>query len=336
MIFGIPKGGVTMLKRKVPGLENHAVLYLIIIIVLFAGLPAGIISCSEETAMDNTSYNKLSAEEERVIIDKGTEAPFSGKYYDFFEKGSYHCKRCNALLYRSSDKFASGCGWPSFDDEVEGAVKRQTDADGQRTEIICANCGAHLGHVFEGEGLTDKNVRHCVNSISMVFVPDKEESHPAKAYFAGGCFWGVEHLFEQKEGVISAVSGYMGGSMESPSYRDVSRGKTGHLETVEVTYDPARVNYEELARFFFEIHDPTQVDRQGPDIGEQYRSAVFYTTDDEQKIVHMLIDILKNRGYNVVTKVLPAVTFWKAEDYHQDYYEKKKQQPYCHVYKKKF
>ena len=286
--------------------------------------------------MDKKSYNKLSTEEERVIVHKGTEAPFSGEYNDFSGKGSYYCKRCNALLYRSDDKFASTCGWPSFDDEIKGAVTRQQDADGIRTEILCTNCGAHLGHVFEGEELTDKNIRHCVNSISLVFVPDEKEPLEAKAYFAGGCFWGVEYLFEQKEGVISAVSGYMGGSMENPSYRDVTGGKTGHMEAVEVTYDPSKVDFEKLARFFFEIHDPTQANGQGPDIGEQYLSAIFYNNDDEKKIVYKLIDILKTKGYQVVTKVLHADTFWKAEDYHQNYYNKKKQQPYCHVYKKKF
>ena len=295
-----------------------------------------LISCSEELAMDKRAYNKLSTEEERVIVHKGTEAPSSGKYNDFFEKGSYRCKRCNAQLYISDDKFASTCGWPSFDDEIKGAIKRQKDVDGIRTEILCANCGAHLGHVFEGEGLTEKNIRHCVNSISLIFVPNKKEPHVVKAYFAGGCFWGVEHLFEHKNGVISATSGYMGGSMANPSYRDVTNGKTGHLEVVEVTYDSTKVNYEKLVKFFFEIHDPTQVGGQGPDIGEQYLSAIFYKNDDEKKIVYKLIDILKTKGYKIVTKVLPASTFWKAEEYHQDYYDRKKQQPYCHVYKKKF
>ncbi len=295
-----------------------------------------LLTCSEELAMDKKSYNKLTPEEEKVIVNKGTEAPFSGIYNDFFEKGSYRCKRCNALLYRSEDKFASSCGWPSFDDEVEGAIKRQKDADGMRTEILCANCGAHLGHVFEGEGLTDKNIRHCVNSISMVFVPYQEEVRPAKAYFAGGCFWGVEHLFEHMEGVISAVSGYMGGSMKNPSYQDVVHGDTGHFETVEVTYDSTKVSYESLVKFFFEIHDPTQEDGQGPDIGEQYLSAVFYKNDDEKRIVQKLIGILENKGYDIVTKVLPVTTFWKAEDYHQDYYDKNNKQPYCHAYKKKF
>jgi peptide methionine sulfoxide reductase msrA/msrB len=157
-----------------------------------------------------------------------------------------------------------------------------------------------------------------------------------KAYFAGGCFWGVEHLFQSKEGVDTVVSGYMGGSMDNPTYQDVLTGRTGHLEAVEVTYDPAQVDYEELAKFFFEIHDPTQTNGQGPDIGAQYLSAVFYNDEEEKKITESLIEILKTKGFEVVTKVLPADRFWEAEDYHQDYYVKKNQQPYCHFYQKKF
>ncbi len=157
-----------------------------------------------------------------------------------------------------------------------------------------------------------------------------------KAYFAGGCFWGVEHLFQGKEGVVTVISGYMGGSKKNPTYQDVLTGTTGHLEAVEVTYDPNQVSYEELTKFFFEIHDPTQANGQGPDIGPQYLSAVFYSNKDEKEITRELIDILKSKGYEVVTRLIPAEGFWTAEEYHQDYYLKKNQQPYCHGYQKKF
>jgi methionine-R-sulfoxide reductase len=129
---------------------------------------------ANDKKVNKMEWNKLTEQEEHVIVHKGTEYPGTGKYNKFFEKGTYQCKRCNAPLYRSETKFDGHCGWPSFDDEIKGAVKRFPDADGQRVEIVCANCGAHLGHVFEGEGFTVKNTRHCVNSISLKFVPDKK------------------------------------------------------------------------------------------------------------------------------------------------------------------
>jgi peptide methionine sulfoxide reductase msrA/msrB len=304
-------------------------------------------SHADNSAQENKDmkYNKLTPEEEYVIINKGTERPFSGEYVNYKESGVYVCKRCDAPLFRSDDKFDSHCGWPSFDDEIEGAIKRSVDADGHRTEITCANCGAHLGHVFEGEGFTPKNIRHCVNSISLNFVSsDSIKTWPGvadnktteKAYFAGGCFWGVEYMLESLDGVIDARSGYMGGNVENPSYKQVSYENTGHAETVEVEYDPAKISFEELAKYFFEIHDPTQQDRQGPDIGHQYRSAVFYVSEDQKITTEKLVNILKNKGYNVVTEVIRAEKFYPAEDYHQDYYEGNGKTPYCHVYQKRF
>jgi len=297
---------------------------------------AATLSSMAERKEKSVTYNKLTPEEERVILHKGTEPPFSGVYYKQKEKGTYTCKQCGAPLYRSSDKFESGCGWPSFDDEIPGAVKRSLDADGQRTEITCARCGGHLGHIFEGEGFTAKNTRHCVNSISLSFVPDSQDVTTQTAYFAGGCFWGTEHWFQQAEGVISTRVGYMGGHTDDPTYDEVCDHGTGHAETVEVTFDPSWTTFETLARLFFGIHDPTQLDRQGPDVGDQYRSAIFYTDDGQRQTAERLIGILKDKGYNVVTQVFPAEKFWVAEDYHQDYYKRTGKLPYCHVYQKRF
>jgi peptide methionine sulfoxide reductase msrA/msrB len=297
---------------------------------------AGITGCTQDQKQATMKYNKLTPEEERVIIHKGTESPYTGKYENFWEKGTYVCKQCGAPLYRSDSKFDAQCGWPSFDDEIPGAVKHIPDPDGMRTEIVCANCGAHLGHVFLGEGFTPKNTRHCVNSISLEFIPAVKEQLTDTAIFAGGCFWGVEYYLQKAKGVISVVSGYTGGHKDNPTYEEVCSGKTGHYEAVEVVFNPSLISYEELAKLFFEIHDPTEWNHQGPDWGEQYRSAVFYRNDEQKVITEKLIAQLKSNGYKVVTEVKPASKFWQAEKYHQDYYEHKGTTPYCHGYVKRF
>ena len=293
-------------------------------------------------------YNPLTAEETYVIINKGTEAPYTGKFVNLKEDGTYTCKQCDAPLYRSDDKFDSHCGWPSFDDEIEGAIKRIPDADGMRTEIVCANCGAHLGHVFKGEGYTDKNIRHCVNSISLNFVSDKKTNMEQAstladnnqkqdtAIFAGGCFWGMEYYFQKEKGVISVDPGYTGGHTENPTYQEVCAHTTGHAEAIEVVFDPKEISFEKLARLFFEIHDPTQVDRQGPDIGDQYRSEIFYKDEQQKETSEKLIKILETKGYKISTQLTKATKFWTAENYHHDYYENKGGKPYCHGYTKRF
>ncbi len=286
-------------------------------------------------AGDAMNYNRLTPEEERVIVHRGTERPFTGKFLHHKDKGTYVCRRCGAELYRSDDKFESGCGWPSFDDEIEGAVKRKPDPDGQRVEIVCSACDGHLGHVFNGEGLTAKNTRHCVNSVSLDFVPAAGKKM-ATAVFAAGCFWGVEHLIKKSPGVISAKSGYIGGHTENPDYKSVCTGTTGHLEAVEVVFDPGQTSFAELAKLFFEIHDFTQTDGQGPDIGEQYKSAIFVADDEQRKASQELINQLRGMGYEVATEIREPAKFWPAEAYHQNYYEKTGKTPYCHIRKKIF
>jgi len=281
---------------------------------------------------DNKMRRQLTGQEKQVIVHKATEPPFSGKYNDHFDEGTYTCKQCGKTLFESSSKFKSNCGWPSFDSQIEGAVKWQPDADGVRTEIICTNCGGHLGHVFRGEGYTPRNIRYCVNSISMDFVP-AEARKMERAVFASGCFWGTEYHFQRAHGVVSTTVGYVGGHVENPTYKQVCTGQTGHAEAVEVTYDPTKTSYEQLVRLFFETHDFTQLDRQGPDVGEQYRSAIFYLNDAQKQIALRLVETLRKRGFDVKTEIAPAEKFWPAEEYHQSYYNKTGKTPYCHAYR---
>lgn len=292
-------------------------------------------ACSQQIKEKKMKYNQLTPEEQAVILHKATERPFTGEYVNTTAKGTYICRQCNAPLYRSEDKFKSDCGWPSFDDEIHGAIKRIPDADGQRTEIICANCGAHLGHVFTGEGFTPKNTRYCVNSISMKFIPDKNENLET-AYFASGCFWGTQYHFMKAKGVIETTVGYMGGRTQHPTYQEVCTGLTGHAETTKVIFDNSKTSYDEMVKLFFETHDFTQIGGQGPDIGDQYRSVIFYNSESQKQIAEKYIKILTDKGFKVATTLQPATEFWKAEDYHQEYYEKKHGTPYCHIYRKIF
>jgi peptide methionine sulfoxide reductase msrA/msrB len=273
--------------------------------------------------------------ERGVMFEKATERAFSGEYDAFFKEGNYVCKNCNQKLYSSKDKFDAGCGWPAFDDCYPDAVKRVLDDDGRRVEILCNNCGIHLGHVFEGERLTEKNTRHCVNSVSIKFVPESILKH--RFLVVGcGCFWGVDYWFKKLDGVLETTVGYSGGNTINPTYEDVLTQNTGHKEVLKIEFDEDKVTFEKLVKYFFEIHDFTQNDGQGNDVGDQYKSVLFYQNDEEKNIFNSVIDELKNKRFDVKTELLEYKEFYKAETYHQNYYGKNGQVPYCHFYKKIF
>jgi len=299
-------------------------------------------SCNAQIGSENmtnqekpntTEYNKLTEAEKRIILQKGTEYPNTGEYNKHYEDGTYICRQCNQQLYKSSSKFNSNCGWPSFDDELDGAVNRILDSDGRRTEIVCSNCKGHLGHVFIGENFTAKNTRHCVNSISMKFVP-KEQSIPEiitskeiteldTITFGAGCFWCVEVLFQKLKGVSHVESGYAGGKIKNPTYKMVCQGNTGSVEVAQLVYDPKIISTETLIDIFFHVHDPTTLNRQGNDVGEQYRSVIFYHNSQQKEIAKNVlkrIDSSKLWNEPIVTTIESIYNYSTAEDYHQNYY----------------
>ena len=299
-------------------------------------------SCNAQIGSENmtnqekpntTEYNKLTEAEKRIILQKGTEYPNTGEYNKHYEDGTYICRQCNQQLYKSSSKFNSNCGWPSFDDEIDGAVNRILDSDGRRTEIVCSNCTGHLGHVFIGENFTAKNTRHCVNSISMKFVP-KEQSIPEiitskeiteldTITFGAGCFWCVEVLFQKLKGVSHVESGYAGGKIKNPTYKMVCQGNTGSVEVAQLVYDPKIISTETLIDIFFHVHDPTTLNRQGNDVGEQYRSVIFYHSSQQKEIAKNVlkrIDSSKLWNEPIVTTIESIYNYSIAEDYHQNYY----------------
>lgn len=314
------------------------------------------LSSLPQVIKDAGKYNALDDKEKYVILEQGTEYPFSSALANNKEKGVYLCKQCNLPLFQSDDKFDSGTGWPSFDDVVGKNVKELTDADGSRTEIVCANCNAHLGHVFRGEGFTPKLTRHCANGISLNFVPAAAgpgtKEKPAKdtdvvpireyitgkgyekyqvATFAGGCFWCTEESFDRINGVVDVISGYSGGKEQYPTYEEVSSHGTTHAEAIVIYFDPQVVKYETLLEVFFVAHDPTQLNRQGPDVGEQYRSAIFYHNEEQKAQTEAFIKKQTDTGKfakPIVTLIEPYSEFWVAEAYHQDYYGAHPGNPY--------
>jgi peptide methionine sulfoxide reductase msrA/msrB len=264
----------------------------------------------------------------------GTEPAFNNAYWDNHEPGIYVDVNTGEALFTSLDKFDSGTGWPSFTKPIVNASiekKEDTSAGMPRTEVRTK--ASHLGHVFD-DG-PNGSQRYCINSASLRFIPydqltgkyaEYKDLFPYEtATLAGGCFWGVEKLLEDIPGVISATSGYTGGTTKNPTYEQVSTGKTGHYESVQVVFDPNIITYKEILDYFWRLHDPTQTNGQGPDIGNQYRSAIFYNSEEQRIIAEQSKQEFDNKHIfpnPVATQIIKATTFYPAEEYHQDYYGK--------------
>jgi len=301
---------------------------------------------------------RLSPEQYRILRNQGTERAFCGTLLDNKQDGVYSCAGCGLPLFASTHKFNSGTGWPSFFQPIaESNVLEHVDNSHgmRRVEIVCARCEGHLGHVFD-DGPRPTGQRHCLNSESLQFTPASQlsaladpaagaaaeapapQSSAAKTtgtlrqlVVAGGCFWCTEAAFEQLKGVTDVESGYIGGEASTANYKAVCSGQTGHAEAIRITYDPAVISLEKLLDVFFDAHDPTQLNRQGADIGTQYRSAIFFADGEMKKAAEGKIEALNRSGKlskPVATTLEPLGPFYPAEDYHQGYAGLNPTQPY--------
>jgi peptide methionine sulfoxide reductase msrA/msrB len=305
---------------------------------------------------DDELKKKLTSLQYDVTQKEGTEPPYRNEYWDNHEAGIYVDVVSGEPLFSSLDKFESGTGWPSFTRPL--APENVTEKKDRklwmvRTEVRSKNGDSHLGHVFD-DGPPPTGLRYCMNSASMRFIPaskleaegygqyaslfQKKEGVPAgqtkaKATLSGGCFWGVEELFRQLPGVLDTTVGYTGGDVPNATYELVKTGRTGHAESIEIVYDPSRISYEELLEFFFKMHDPTTANRQGNDVGSQYRSAIYFHDEAQRLAAEKVKAKVEASGAwkrPIVTEIVPAKEFWSAEGYHQDYLQKNPGGYTCH------
>jgi peptide methionine sulfoxide reductase msrA/msrB len=297
---------------------------------------------------------KLSPEQFEVTQTCGTEPPFRNEYWNNHEPGIYVDVVSGEPLFSSLDKFDSGTGWPSFTKPLEANVVEKKDATHGmvRVEVRSKFGDSHLGHVFD-DGPSDKGgMRYCINSASLRFIPvakleaegygkyaalfgaTKSDMHQEVAVLAGGCFWGMEEILRKIPGVTSIEVGYTGGHLDNPHYEDTHDSKSGHAESVRLVFDPAKLSYEDLLeKWFFKMHDPTTLNRQGNDTGSQYRSAIFYTTEEQRKIAEAVKARVDKSGKwkkPIVTEITKASKWWPAEGYHQDYLQKNPGGYTCH------
>lgn len=288
-----------------------------------------------------------------VTQEGGTEHPFQNEYWDNHREGIYVDVLSGEALFSSQDKFDSGTGWPSFTKTLNEKVvvtKVDNRFGMERTEIRSSKSGSHLGHVFnDGPGSDGK--RFCINSASLQFIPkekmkasgygkwlylfEKQTSSQTEfATFGAGCFWGVEKIFKNIKGVLKTTVGYEGGTIDNPNYNQVRTGQTGHAEVVQIEFDPAQINYKELLSYFWRMHDPTQLNKQGNDLGTQYRSVIFYNNENQRLIAEESKKSFDASGAfkeKSITQISPHREFWKAEEYHQKYLDKNPNGYMCHV-----